>query len=120
MTKKTLISISVILLLAMMAALSIRAAGVSPDSPHITVQSEKISVSGTVVDGKGQPVVGAKITLEDENGKILIVRSGAKGGFVLEGLTEKAIYIMYVSHGSTDYPTEARSFLRNDEITIRP
>lgn len=120
MTKRTLISISVFILLAMMAALSIRAAGANPNKLRLSVQSEKISISGTVIDGKGRAVAGAKINLEDENGKVLSTQSSANGRFVLSGLNEMAVYVMYVSHGSTKYPTEARSFFRDDEITIRP
>lgn len=89
-----------------------------PEAP-VVQEGKTISISGTVLDREGRPAAGAVVALEDENGKVRKVSANKSGKFVISGVIEGAVYIIYVDAASLGSVSEARSFLKGDEIVIQ-
>ncbi|GIU83803.1 MAG: hypothetical protein KatS3mg008_0578 [Acidimicrobiales bacterium] len=59
---------------------------------NLHLATEAGTITGTVVDGSGNPLSGQKLNLYDENGWVATATTGVGGTYTFSGLTPKATY----------------------------
>ncbi len=101
-----------LLMMIMASAPAIQAAAATEVSPSVSIQQQTGKVQGTVVDGNGEPVIGATIKVKGAKGGTI---TDLDGHFSLDASKGATLEVSYIGYKTQ----EVKATTSNLQITLR-